>query len=649
MRQDQFLTVVSREEAQRRFDAALRPAPLGRETVPLAAALGRVLAETVAAPVDIPPFDRSTVDGFALRSRDIVAASDTAPARLVQSGEHIACGVLPRVPVSPGLASAIATGGPLPRGADAVVMVEHTEIDDDGRLLVRRPVGAGQNIAFAGSDLATGEVLLRRGKTIGSPEIGLLAAAGIAEVGVWRRPRVAVLSTGDELVPPGAPLPPAHIFDTNGPIVAAAVAENGCEPLRYPIVPDDEAALAAALTLALSEADFVLLSGGTSKGAGDYTARLVAKAGTPGIVVHGVALKPGKPLCLAVADGKGIAVLPGFPTSAMFTFRAFIVPVLRRLAGLPERADETVEATVPISLPSEPGRVDYVMAGLSRDGAGQLVAQPALKGSGAISAFAQADGFFAIDALAERLDAGSTVSLSLFSPKLRLPDLVVAGSHCVGLEPVLDAVVEAGFEVRVLAIGSSGGLAAAKRGDCDIAPLHLLDPVSGRYNAPFLDDTLTLVKGWRRAQGLVFRRGDPRFEARGVADALAAVLSDPSALIVNRNAGSGTRLLLDRLLAGLRPDGWSNQPKSHNAVAAAVAQGRADWGMAIETVARTYGLGFIPHADEEYDFAVVRARLERPAVRAFLAALASDAVRRRLTAAGFTVASDPAGDGLGAA
>lgn len=637
MRQDQFLTVVSREEAQARFDAALKPAPLGREIVSLAEALGRVLADAVAAPIDVPPFDRSTVDGFAVRSMDVRIASDAAPVRFSLTPERIACGVLPRLPVGPGVATTIATGGPLPRGADAVVMVEHTEIADDGALLVRRPVGAGQNLAFAGSDLAQGEVLLRRGKTIGSPEIGLLAAAGVAAVSVWRKPRVAVISTGDELVPPGATLPPAHIYDTNGPIVAAAVAENGCVPLTFPIVPDDEAVLAATLARALGEADFVILSGGTSKGAGDYTSRLVAKAGSPGIVVHGVALKPGKPLCLAVADGKGIAVLPGFPTSAMFTFREFIVPVLRQLAGLAVAGDETVRATVPISLPSEIGRVDYVMAGLTRAADGALVAQPALKSSGAISAFAQADGFFAIPQLDDRLEAGTEVALALFSPKTRVPDLTITGSHCVGLEPILDAVAAAGFDARVLAVGSSGGLAAAKRGDCDIAPMHLIDPATGVYNAPLLDDTLVLIKGWRRAQGLVYRRGDTRFEGRTVADAVAAVLADPEAVLVNRNAGAGTRILLDGLLKGARPDGWSNQPKSHNAVAAAVAQGRADWGMAIETVARAYGLGFLPYADEEYDFAVVKARLERPAVVAFLVALSSEATRDALTALGFRI------------
>ncbi len=226
-------------------------------------------------------------------------------------------------------------------------MVEHSHPAGDGAIEVSRAVAPGNFISFAGSDIARGETLLRAGCVIGSREIGMLAACGVARVSVVRRPRVTIVSTGDELVQPGGVLRPAAIFDTNGPIVAAAVSENGGEAIFLGAVRDDEEALWAAMSKAFTDSDMLILSGGTSKGAGDLTHQLVNRLGKPGIVAHGVALKPGKPLCLAVCDGKPVVILPGFPTSAMFTFHDMIVPVLRRMAGLPPRADASVEAVTP--------------------------------------------------------------------------------------------------------------------------------------------------------------------------------------------------------------------------------------------------------------------------------------------------------------
>ncbi len=635
MRQDQFLTVLSRDEALARFETALAAGPVGVETVPLAESLGRVVAGSIAPAIDVPPFDRSTVDGFAVRADDVATASDGAPVALRLTAETIACGTPPRIAVTPGTATTIATGGPIPRGADAVVMVEWTDPGADGTVMVRRAVAQGGNLAFAGTDLARGEVILRRGTTVTSREIGMMAACGIGTVEVFRKPKVAVISTGDELVAPGGTLAPAQIFDANGPIVAAAIAENGGEAIAFGAIPDDEAKLAAALERARAECDMVILSGGTSKGAGDYTARLVARLGHPGIVAHGVALKPGKPLCLAVADGKAVVVLPGFPTSAMFTFHEFVVPSLRRLAGLPPRADASLEATLPVRVPSDLGRTEFVMVALAEGADGETVAHPVFKGSGSISAFAQADGFVQVDALADHLAAGTRASVTLFAPNPKLPDLVIAGSHCVGLEPVVDVLAAAGLSVRTLALGSMGGVQAAKRGECDLAPLHLLHAETGVWNAPFLDASLDLVEGWRRVQGVVFRKGDARFEGKTAQEAVAAALADPDCLMVNRNPGAGTRILLDRLLAGRRPEGWGNQPRSHAAVCTAVAGGRADWGLAIEAAARPLGLGFALLGDEHYDFAVPKARRDRPAVRAFLEALARPDVRAALERLGF--------------
>ena len=637
-RQEQFLEVVSAEDAKARFEQHLDLAPLGAETIPLDEALARVLAHDIAAPIDVPPFDRSNVDGFALRAADTVGANAATPRRLALNAEVLACGHPPKLTVAPGSATAIATGGMIPRGADAVAMIEHTELIDDAAapaIDLRRAVAPGQFVSYAGSDMARGETLLRRGATISSREIGMLAACGLAQVDVVRRPKVAVLSTGDELAGLGAPLRPGAVYDSNGAIIAAAVREAGGEPVSFGAFPDDEAVLEAAVRKALGACDIVVLSGGTSKGAGDLSHRIVSRLGEPGVIVHGVALKPGKPLCLAVAQDKPIVVLPGFPTSAIFTFHAFVAPVIRAKAGLPPEAAVTVDAAVPVRIASELGRKEFVLVALVAGDDGPI-AFPLAKGSGSVTTFSQADGFLEIDALRTSVDPGAPAKVTLIGPA-RAPDLVIAGSHCVALDAVLSALSAQGIAARTIAIGSMGGVAAARRGECDLAPIHLMDPQTGIYNEQYAKDGLTLVRGWQRMQGIVFRKGDARFEGTNAQEALRAALADRDCIMVNRNAGAGTRILIDRLLAAARPPGYGNQPRSHNAVAAAVAQDRADWGVAIRPVAAMYGLGFVELAPENYDFLLVEARRGRPPVAAFLEALADPVVRTQIAALGMTI------------
>jgi len=639
-RQEQFLEVIGRDEAWARFTAHLDLSPRGAEEVDLAEALGRVLAQDVVAGVDVPGFDRSGVDGFAVHASDTAGAGEDSPVLLALNDEVLAAGTVPSGTVAPGTATVIATGGMLPRGADAVVMVEHTDIREDAgavRVEIRKTAVPGQFVAAAGSDIGRGETVLRKGQVLGAREIGVIAAIGRATVPVVRKPTVAILSTGNEIVSPGEPIRTGAVYDSNGAILAAAVEELGGRPVRLGVSLDDEATLARLVEEGLKH-DVLLMSGGTSKGAGDLSYRIISRLADPGIVAHGVALKPGKPLCLAISAGKPVAILPGFPTSAMFTFHEFLAPVIRALAGLPPAAKESVPATLPLRVPSERGRTEYVMVSLVR-GADGLAAYPMGKGSGAVTAFSQADGFIAVDAQAEAVEAGTPVSVQLIGRRVEPADLIVVGSHCVGLDAVVGRLVEAGVSVKALNVGSMGGLNAARRGECDVAPIHLMDPATGTYNCPFLTPALELVTGYRRLQGVVFRPGDARFEGRTAEQAIAAAGADAACIMMNRNTGSGTRILTDRALGsvggGLRPVGYWTQAKSHNAVAAAVAQGRADWGVAIDSVARLYGLGFLPLQEEHYDFAIPRDRLDRPAVRRFLAALEAPEIAAALAGLGF--------------
>jgi len=635
-RQEQFLEVVDRDEAEARFRRHIRMAPLGEETVALAQALGRVLARDVLAGVDVPGFDRASVDGFAVRASDTAGASDDVPRVVSLSAEILTPGVEPAIALGEATATVIATGGMIPRGADAVVMVEHTEARDDDGLLVeiRRAAVPGQFIQAAGFDMACGETVLRAGQMLTSREIGAVAAIGLAEVWVWRKPQVAIFSTGDELVAPGDGLQVGHVYDSNAAILAATVEELGGAPVRLGIARDDEAELTALLHKALA-CDIVLLSGGTSKGAGDLAYRVVSRLNDPGIVVHGAALKPGKPICLAVASGKPVVVLPGFPTSAIFTFHEFVAPVIRAFAGRPRERRETLSAVLPMRIASERGRTEYVLASLVAKEGGGLAAYPTPKGSGAVTAFGQADGFFKVAPQTESVPAGSMVEVALIGAGHRLADLVVIGSHCVGLDMLVGRLMAEDVVVKALSVGSMGGLAAAKRGECDIAGIHLMDPATGEYNRPFLTETLELFPGYGRMQGIVFRPGDARFETPSVDISLAAALTDPACLMINRNQGSGTRIVIDRLLNGVRPAGYAHQAKSHNAVAVAVAQGRADWGVGIETVGRQYGLGFLPVQSERYDFVIPKSRIDRVPVRRFLELLQDPAIRARFAELGF--------------
>ena len=641
MKQQQFLNLATAEEAEERFWEAVQPQPLGEELVMLEDAHGRILACDIVARHNVPYFDRSNFDGFALRAEDTFGAQETAPVLLTLNPEILACGVVPQEDVAPGTATTISTGGVLPRGADGVVMIENTfplknAEPAENMIQVLKPIVPNAGVSLAGSDIGAGEVVLRIGELLGYRETGTLAALGEANISVWRRPKVAVISTGNELIAPGEQMEMGKVYDSNSTVIAHAVEELGCEAVRFGIVPDDEAQLETVLRNALA-LDFVLLSGGTSKGEGDLNYRVFEKFRSPGVLVHGVSLKPGKPLCLAVLDGIPAAILPGFPTSSTFTFSKFIAPVLRKLAGLTPERSAHVQANVPLRLNSDKGRTEFNLVHLVRNEDG-FSAYSTGKGSGSITGFARADGFMEIPRTTEMLEAGEETTIHLLGESTRPSDLIIIGSHCVGLDFLLGEMQKRGVSCKFLAVGSMGGILAAQRGECDLAGTHLLDVASNQYNSHLLTAELALIKGYRRSQGLLFRKDDSRFALvkQNIQETIRQLMENQNVRMINRNLGSGTRVLLDRLLAGQRPSGFFQEAKSHNSVAAAIAQKRADWGIAIRSVAEDSGLDFFPMQDEEYDFIIPNKRLNRPEVRQFINLLKEANIQSQLNKLGLS-------------
>ena len=642
MKQQQFLNLATAGEAEEKFWDAVKPQPLGEELVLLEKSHGRILACDVLARHNVPYFDRSNFDGFALRAEDTFGAQETAPVLLKLNPEILACGVIPKIDVTPGTATPISTGGVLPRGADGVVMIENTFPDEntysgENQIKVVKPIAPSSGVSLAGSDIGAGEVVLRIGEYLGYRETGTLAALGEAKVKVWKKPKVAVISSGNELISPGEQMEIGKVYDSNSTLIAHAVEELGCEAVRFGIVADNDTQIEKVLRQAL-ELDFVLLSGGTSKGEGDLNYQVFENFQKLGVLVHGVSLKPGKPLCLALLEETPAAILPGFPTSSTFTFHKFIAPVLRVMAGLELERSTYIKAKVPQRINSEKGRTEFNLVHLVHNENG-FSAYSTGKGSGSITGFARADGFMEIPRNTEMLEAGEITNIHLLGKTARPPDLMIIGSHCVGLDFLIGEIKKLGISCKFLAVGSTSGIQAAQRGECDLAGTHLMKKGSNQYNHHLLTPEIALIKGYRRSQGLLFRKDDSRFALieNNVEKTTRQLIEDQNLRMINRNLGSGTRVLLDRILGDRRPSGFFQEAKSHNSVAAAIAQKRADWGIAIQSVAEDSGLEFIPIQDEEYDFAIPQKRLNRPEVRQFIDLLRKPRIQTQLNKLGLKV------------
>jgi molybdenum cofactor synthesis domain-containing protein len=411
-----FRKLLSLDEAKQILKQNFSPKPVGVERVPLSKAYDRVLAEDIMAPMDVPPFDRSTVDGYAVRAVDTFGADEDRPVALKFCGQ-VTVGESPSIVVEKGMAAEIATGAPLPKGADAVVMVEYSTRRDDN-VFIHRPVSKGENMMEAGSDIRKGEKILEQYQRLSSREIGVLAALGLTEVDVYERPRVAILSTGAEVVEPGKPLPSGKIYDINAYAFSAAVLECGGEPINLGIIPDDRTRLKAAVKRALDSADAVMTSGGVSVGPKDLIPQVVDTLGKPGVIVSGIAVKPGKPTTIAMVDGKPVFSLPGHPTSSLLMFHMIVRPIICRMAGRTEETPSMLKAVAATKMFPARGRRTFVMVNLTCDKTGKQLASPVPVGlSGAITTLARADGFVEIPEKQQFVNTGDEVTVHLFQSK----------------------------------------------------------------------------------------------------------------------------------------------------------------------------------------------------------------------------------------
>ena len=578
------------------------PMRLDAVRLPLEEAVGRVTAEPVWATRSSPVGDASAMDGIAVLASDTRGASQTTPLLL-----------------EPGAYEVVDTGDPIPEGLDAVVMrenVHHVQTSAGEAAEIMSAVPPYQHVRSIGEDVSAGELLLPEGHRLRPVDVAAAAAAGATELVVRRQPRVAVIPTGDEIVPVGSPPQPGEILDTNSLMLVAQAREAGCESWATPIQPDVAELISATVREAAATADVVLVVAGSSAGRDDYTARVVDELGE--LAVHGVAVRPGHPVVLGAVDATPVIGVPGFPVSAALTFDIFAAPLLAALEGAAPPHRPQVPARLARKLPSVVGMDDWVRVRLGSVG-GQVVASPLPRGAGVLTSLVRADGLLLVPAGVEGHHAGEQVQVQLLR---RLPEIertiVAIGSHDLVIDLAATALrsVDPTLTLVSTNVGSLGGLVALRDRLCHLAGSHLLHPATGEFTLPYLDEMmsdreLAVVRLVHRDQGLLVGPGNPR-NITGIADLAGGDLS-----YVNRQRGAGTRMLLDQELhrLGIEPttiNGYAREEPTHLAVAAAIGAGRADCGLGILAAARAFGLDFVPVSREPYDLVVEASSLEDP-------------------------------------
>ncbi len=582
--------------------------------MPLEEALGRVTAEPIWAKISSPHYHAAAMDGYALRAADSIEASDRSPAHLPMN--HI---------------EPVDTGDALPDWADAVVPIEAVEIVGDQEaatgILMRAAVHPWSNVRPMGEDMVATEMILPAGHLLRPVDLGAAAGCGHDSLIVRKKPRVAVIPTGSELVPPGTLPKPGQIIEYNSLVLAAQLENWGAEPTRLPVVRDDPKIIRSTVSEAARKFDLILLNAGSSAGSEDHSAAVVDSLGE--LLVHGVAIRPGHPVILGMIDGEvPIIGVPGYPASAALTGEVFVQPLIRRWLGLTESDERYIEAVLTRKVHSSLGDDEYLRVSVGKVG-DRTVAAPLSRGAGVITSLVRADGIVRIPAGTQGYAAGTRVNVSLYRTLEEIERTILAiGSHDLTLDLIAQQLATGGIRLSSASVGSLAGLVALGRGEAHLAGSHLLDPDTGDYNLSYirkhLPGTSVMVVGLvRRWQGLILGSGNPK-GIQNLQD-----LAREGVTYVNRQRGAGTRVLLDYQLSQLNLDpnlirGYGREEFTHLAVAAAVAAGRADCGLGIQAAAVALKLDFLPLFTERYDLVIPKEHYQSNLLAPLLEILVSD-------------------------
>ncbi len=624
MKRKIYLDMHSKKDAQKLFFSRFLKMCTKSETISVIDSLGRVIAVPVYAKLSSPSFHASAMDGIAVRAEETYAASDENPITL-----HL----------KDGQADFVNTGYPLPDDKDAVIMIENVLLNQDGDAgVIRAPVFPYQHVRKVGEDIVATELLFPTGHKIQPADVGAMLTAGCAEVEVRKKPHVTIMPTGSELVSIenlcDSP-PQGTTVESNSAVLAGMTQKIGADAKVTPITVDDFETLKAKVAeLVESDTDMLVINAGSSAGSADYTGKIIAELGE--VLVHGVTIMPGKPTILGVVKGKPVVGVPGYPVSAIISFEQFVVPLLAMMQSLELPEPVFVKGILAKDLPSRSGIEEFrrMVVGRIDD---NFVALPLKKGSGAITTLTKANAMLHIDASSEGVSKGCEIELELLQPtKVIERTLLCTGSHDLSLDLLKDRLQQysPAYYLASSHVGSLGGIIALQQSMTHIAGSHLLDPESGLYNTSFVDKYLddkemTIITLAHRQQGLFIRPGNPK-EICSIKD-----LVKEDIVFINRQAGSGTRILLDYNLDkfAIDPDdieGYETDEYTHMAVGVAVLSGKADTGLGILSAAKALKLDFIPVTEERYDLILPTGMLDQPAVQAVLEILNSDSFKQSL-------------------